>query len=604
MNRSSSRSVRRGPIFAVLVALTLVLGLSAPVLAQEGTPRAGMLFPVVQPGEFTEERPYLVAENPDTLEITPILTSGEVVRGSGYQMAAAPDGLGAYQDGDDAVVFMSHELRAEDGEHISDARVSRLVLDGETAAVRSGEYPVNGSEGYQSLSSAFLAGPDVGFDEPVFFTGEEGTGGEHGGIVVSVDVEGSAVTELPWFGRFPHESAVVVPEFEDQTVLFLTDGDRMGSEAYLYVADTPQDVLEGNGQLYVFVADNAGGTADIAKGDTLSGRFEPIDEQESEDARALQTAAEAADAFQFVRLGDATYDRTETNTIYFTDTGDNADPNIAVASGDPLSANGRLYSMTLDPSDPTRVTSLRVLLDGDTGDDIRNPDGIAANTSSIMIQEDLNEDNRETDAENTGRILAYDIAAGGVTLLARIDQSDDQDRLVDEDDEAGLWASSGIVDVSDLFGPGTWLVTVQAHTLEVPQFDGVDEGGQLLLLRQLTPEAAPTTEATVAPVPTAGPVVAPTATTETVAPTTERPMEPTAKPTIAATATVEPTVELTEEDTPDEVDIPTEEDAEEAAEEATEAAEEAAEDAEEAAEEATEAAEEAAEDAEREAPRR
>ncbi|MDP9354465.1 MAG: hypothetical protein M3R02_04150, partial [Chloroflexota bacterium] len=150
-----------------------------------------MLFPVVQPGGFTEERPYLVAENPDTLEITPILTSGEVVRGSGYQMAAAPDGLGAYQDRDDAVVFMSHELTAEDGEHISNARVSRLVLEGETAAVRSGEYPVNGSEGYQSFSAAFLAGGEVGFDEPVFFTGEESTSGEHGGIVVGVDAEGS-----------------------------------------------------------------------------------------------------------------------------------------------------------------------------------------------------------------------------------------------------------------------------------------------------------------------------------------------------------------------------------------------------------------------------
>ncbi|MDP9369081.1 MAG: hypothetical protein M3Q03_12510, partial [Chloroflexota bacterium] len=274
------------------------------------------------------------------------------------------------------------------------------------------------------------------------------------------------------------------------------------------------------------------------------------------------------------------------------------DPNIAVTSGDPLSANGRLYSMTLDPSDPTRVTSLRVLLDGDAGDDIRNPNGIDANASTIMIQEDLSEYNRETDSENTSRILAYDIEAGDVTPLARIDQSDDQDRLVDEDDEAGSWASSGIVDVSDLFGPGTWLVTVQAQALEVPQFDGVDEGGQVLLLRQLTPEPAPTAEAAVAPEPTAEPVFAPTATTETVAPTVNPITEPTAEPTVVATSTIEPTVAPTEENTDEEVDIPTEEDAEEAAEDAEEAAEEAAKDAEEAAEDAEEAAEEAAKDAE------
>jgi hypothetical protein len=39
----------------------------------------------------------------------------------------------------------------------------------------------------------------------------------------------------------------------------------------------------------------------------------------------------------------------------------------------------------------------------------------------------------------------------------------------------GDWESSGILDVSEYFGEGAWLVDVQAHT--------IDEGGQLLLLR-------------------------------------------------------------------------------------------------------------------------
>jgi hypothetical protein len=39
----------------------------------------------------------------------------------------------------------------------------------------------------------------------------------------------------------------------------------------------------------------------------------------------------------------------------------------------------------------------------------------------------------------------------------------------------GDWESSGILDVSRYFGDGSWLVDVQAHT--------IDEGGQLLLLR-------------------------------------------------------------------------------------------------------------------------
>ena len=74
--------------------------------------------------------------------------------------------------------------------------------------------------------------------------------------------------------------------------------------------------------------------------------------------------------------------------------------------------------------------------------------------------------------------------AGTLTTIAKIDQSDDLSLFVEPGDEAGSWESSGIIDVSKLFGEGTWLVDVQAHTLKVAQFDGVDEGGQLLLLRQ------------------------------------------------------------------------------------------------------------------------
>src|SRR5215207_4873808 len=280
------------------------------------------------------------------------------------------------------------------------------------------------------------------------------------------------------------------------------------------------------------------GTGDIAKGNELSGRFEPVAKEDNADAGTLQEAVDDAGAFKFVRLEDVAYDRTNTTTIYFTDTGDNEAPNLATPTGEPFSANGRLYTMTFDPDDPTRVTGFSVLLDGDAGDDLRNPDNIDANESTIMIQEDLNDYNREADSDNTGRILAYDIASGELTTVARIDQSDDPDRLVDPDDEAGSWESSGIIDVSDIFGEGAWLVDVQAHTRTVEQFDGEDEGGQLLLIRQLgtaaTPAAAtaaPTIEATETPA-AAEPTVAATEATE----------EPTEEPaaTTEPTATTEP----------------------------------------------------------------
>jgi hypothetical protein len=39
------------------------------------------------------------------------------------------------------------------------------------------------------------------------------------------------------------------------------------------------------------------------------------------------------------------------------------------------------------------------------------------------------------------------------------------------------------VDASGVFGPGTWLVAVQAHTMRDPIFRGRGGGGQLLLMR-------------------------------------------------------------------------------------------------------------------------
>jgi hypothetical protein len=486
-------------------------GRFAPVLAAivlSALPSAGTAGSVptnqvsaIVPGELTPVRPYLIAADPAQVEVTPLLTSGDVV--GDYQMAGVPDGLGAYRAGDDVVLFMNHELTPQDETNLSAARVSRLVLDGVTGAVKDGDYVLDGTEGYWALCSATLVGPDEGFPALVFLTGEETVAGPHGGIVLGIDAASGTVTELPWLGAFRHENQVVVPGFPGKTVLLLTDDDALASELYLYVADDPDGVLRGRGQLYVFKADAGATTADIAKGTRLTGRFVPIDETAAREATALQQAVEAAGAFRFVRLEDATHDRVTPGAIYFADNGDDAPPNLATPTGEPLWKNGRLYHMQLDPSDPTVVSSLQVLLDGDDGDDLRNPDNIDATETTVMIQEDLNWYNRSWNLDGTagadaygnpvrwadveesapGRVLAYDVESGAVTVVARIDQSDAPDRLVEIGYEGGAWESSGIIDASEFFGPGAWLLDVQAHTLVVPQFGGVDEGGQLLLLR-------------------------------------------------------------------------------------------------------------------------
>jgi hypothetical protein len=471
-----------------VLGLTFALGSAAGAIAQDATPMASPEAGVVlEPDTLSTSRPYFLASDPAKFEVTPILTSGEMV--GDYQFAGTPDGTGAYKDANgDVVLFVNHEWTPKapgsDEGNISGGRISRLVLDGETGAVKSGSYALDGSEGYWDLCSATLFGPRNGFTNPVFVSGEETTDGPMNGIAFGVDGATGEVTPMPWLGHLHHENQIAIPGFGDKKVVLISDDDSHGSEAYLYVADNEADLMSGAGQLYVFKTDNASGTADIAKGAELTGQFVPIDQKDNADADTLQKAVDAAGAFKLVRMEDADFNPATPNVVYFADTGDNADPNLD-ANGKPLTANGRIYQMTLDPADPTKVTSFKVLLDGDNGDDIKNPDNVAVSDDgkTLMIQEDRNGYNRAENSDDTGRIFAYDTAAGTITTVGKLDQSDGEG-LLDPGDKAGDWETTGIIDVSSIFGPGAWLTAVQAHTRPTPQLGGTDEGGQLLFIRQ------------------------------------------------------------------------------------------------------------------------
>jgi hypothetical protein len=216
--------------------------------------------------------------------------------------------------------------------------------------------------------------------------------------------------------------------------------------------------------------------------------------------------------FRFVRLEDMAYDKRQgmSNVVYVVDSGRGT--TLAPANG--KSTNGRIWKMVLDKNDPTKVLSLSILIEGDdspvkTIGEIHQPDNIESTKRGLYITEDpgssqqfsftdpaqVNDPNR-----TPARIWQYKLSGGATSVVAVVDQSQDE-AAGDVDTTArgsyGAWEASGIVDVSDFFGPGTFLVTVQAHTLFVEIADGPDidpgvvgadwlnkrEGGQLLLLR-------------------------------------------------------------------------------------------------------------------------
>jgi hypothetical protein len=212
--------------------------------------------------------------------------------------------------------------------------------------------------------------------------------------------------------------------------------------------------------------------------------------------------------FAFVRVEDIGYDKRPgmSNVAYIVDSGRGSTG--AVANG--KSTNGRIWKMVFDPDDSTMVTSLSILIDGDdnqvkTLTEMHQPDNIESTANALYFTEDPGSSQQfpagSTDANaTTARVWQYRFATSANTVALKVDQSADEgptdNDLATTRGNWGAWESTGIVDASAAFGPGAFLINVQAHSLWVEKADGDDnfaptgpdftnkrEGGQLLLVR-------------------------------------------------------------------------------------------------------------------------
>jgi hypothetical protein len=166
--------------------------------------------------------------------------------------------------------------------------------------------------------------------------------------------------------------------------------------------------------------------------------------------------------------------------------------------------------MVLDRRDPTKVTSLTVLVEGDdnpvkTVTEVHQPDNVESTRNGLLLTEDPGGSQQfavdSTDpSATTARLWHVPFAnPAGAAVVAKVNQSEDG-KGTDVDGRApgnqGAWESTGIVDASNAFGPGAFLINVQAHTLWVAKQPGDDnngdgqpdftykrEGGQLSLIR-------------------------------------------------------------------------------------------------------------------------
>jgi hypothetical protein len=462
---------------------------------------------------------------PASSTITALISSGESFQGFTFQ--GLPDGIGIVPGSARRTidVYVNHEESHVPFGGLADfvdASVTRLTINTATRKIIDGSVAIPSSAGFIRFCSSFMAGPAEGFDRYVLFTNEESdddlavpagapygpdpaiTPNREAGYVVSLDVASGAYATLPGAGRANHENFVVVPGGWDGAIA-LTGDDTFAapsSQLYQYAAASPDDMVADQGHLLAFRVtatqngpvdptdpfNGANDYGDIVVGDDWQGEFIPVPDDVADGTTSavpqagLEAWSNENNVFQFIRVEDITYDKNQPNVVYFADTGERrAIANPATgrlmrgsSSTNGPYPNGRIFRLVLDPSDPSHVLSFSILLDNDLGgynnlDVMHQPDNVDTSTKSLMVQEDT------AQAPNS-RIWRYDFATQTWSVVASVNDA--------------AWESSGVVNASDWFGPGAWLVDVQAHNVFVTQdtttVPGVTlkmEGGQLLLLR-------------------------------------------------------------------------------------------------------------------------
>ena len=357
----------------------------------------------------------------------------------------------------------------------------------------AGEYVIPSEANYQRFCSNFMAGAEHGFDREIVFTNEEATdfvnrtgeawparaGAEQAGVVVAYDVASGEYKSIYGMGRHNHENSVAVPGYGHPVVLSGDDTFSCPGLAALPLQSRPRERSCGPTRvtLYGFRSNNAAinDYGDLSGATSVAGTFIPVPEAIAKgDQTALENWSNANNVFQFIRIEDIAYDRTDPNVVYFADTGEpRALPNPATGRlmRGPATArgpwpNGRSVpdgarpgepAERHQPVDPGRRGRGRLQQRQRHAPARQHRDDCRTASSSRRIPGGHNQ------GQTTARIWRYDISDKTQEVIARVDQSQRPESPL------GAWESSGIIDASAAFGEDWFLVDVQAGTLIVEE---------------------------------------------------------------------------------------------------------------------------------------
>jgi hypothetical protein len=467
---------------------------------------------------LTPQPAYIALQPGVTGSVLPIINSGETL--GDFTFEGIPDGIGIRPGRlapDTVEVYVSHEQSTVPffGEaDFEDASVSGLTLNAD-GAVLAAEVALPASAGFLRFCSAFMAGPAEGFSDYTYFANEESndivdvpTGAPYGpdpalgdqrqaGYAVALNTETGEYQQIESMGRLNHENTIALPGYSRIALLTTDDTfDGPSAQLYLYLAGNEGQVWHDQGSLWAFrVTGTDAGTVkaqdafngandylDLEPGEVFTGEFIRVPQEiargdtELAPQDALEQWSNENNVFQFIRLEDLAYDKNDPNVVYIADTGRSrvvADPDTGRLVRGPggtvgRADNGSVFVMEFDGDNPRKVDAFYVLAQGDdpSGDafvPFVSPDNVDTSSNSLMIQEDT----------DNAKIWRMDLGTGDWSHVASV---------LDPEGE-----SSAIVDASPWYGPGTWLLTVQAHGSNESEqmIDDVlykREDGQLLLM--------------------------------------------------------------------------------------------------------------------------
>lgn len=507
----SSSTPRRVPLARAATCAAFAAALvAAPALAVEP----------ITTGISSSQSPYVVPLAPGVMT-TAILTVGDAA--AGYRLVGIPDGMGVLGDEEDeSRLFVNHEIRPDRGigrAHggTGGAFVSEWSIDATDFEVASGRdlirtaYFWNGS-GYETRTgaganlnrfcSADLPAKSAfwdprsrtGYNGRIFMNGEEaGDEGRAFAHIVTGRDKGTS-WELPYLGKFSWENSVASPAGGQTTVVIGLDDSTPG-QVYVYagtkrrtgtpleraglaggslwgveVPAAPTTSKTVDGMTYAAsVEDRTSGVGGASVPFTLHG----FGNVSGWTGAKLQGESIKAGVTEFLRPEDGAWDPRNPNDFYFvtTDRFDTVQtPTTAGVANTPAGqvGNSRLWRLRFnDVRTPAAGGTITMLLDGTEGPQMM--DNLAVDrTGHVLIQEDPG------NQAYLARVWSYDIAADGVTAIAQHDPArftPGAAGFLTSDEE-----SSGIIEASDLLGPGWFLANVQAHYAIAGE---LVEGGQL-----------------------------------------------------------------------------------------------------------------------------